>query len=221
MLRRRLGIVGPVVLLGAAAIAAAFFVGRGRSPAPQPVPATTTTLAALADPEAQELIALADKGRSATVHASYRVAGGSGPELGLEFWRRGGLARYDSETRGPAGERTATFQLADGTIGCRRSQSGGWTCTSLPGGGELGPQALVEQLVKGLAARPVAARTAAVAGHDARCFAIDDPPAGEVCLTTAGVPLLVSAGDARIELIQLDDHVPDEAFVPPARPVAR
>lgn len=212
------------VLLGvaAASIAAALVVDvDGRTPEQQQVQATTTTVAELTDPDAKELIALADRGRGATVHARYRVAAGPGPELALEFWRRGDLVRYDSETGGPSAERTATFQLSEGNIGCRRAHGGAWTCTSLPAGAELGPQTLVEQLVKGLEARPVAARTAAVAGQDARCFAIDEPPAGEVCLTAAGVPVLVGAGDARIELVQLDDHVPDEAFVPPARPARR
>jgi hypothetical protein len=158
--------------------------------------------------EARELVALADQGRQVTFHAVYEQRGGDR----FEVWTDGVDVR--EETTPAEGERRLLLRLGEEAVDCVEDDDG-WTCEE-PTEPSSGVQGRIEQLVADLAGAEVAPRDGTIAGTDVRCFAITTAEGPlEICLTMAGVLARLEAGDARLELVSLDDEVDDDVFEVP------
>jgi hypothetical protein len=218
------------VVLAAAAIAVVALRGDDDEPSG---PAVTSELPdpldASNDPDTAELAALLAQGRAATYHATYRTSGGADAAVEgttLEVWRDGGRLRQDTTAtiEGQAVQ-TSSF-LQDGeaivcsTAAAAATDGDGWACSSSTptGAQEDGVFGSVHQQ---LAGSSVTARDAEVDGEAARCFAFSGPEGdGELCVTLDGVPASIAMGGVRIELADLEDAVPADAFDLPAEPVS-
>ncbi len=216
--------VGGAVVL-AAVVAGVVVFGGGDDDGPDStVPGSVT----LPEPAAgglnaggAELVQLLAVGRSGTYHATYAIRGGDlGGESSIEVWRDGDRVRQDTVLRTDDGTevQTAGIRVDDSTISCTKRGDEPWSCGEAETDGSETNDLFgsVEAQLEGV---DVTARDDEVDGRAARCFDfVTVDGAGSACLTPEGVPLVFSAGDASIELVELDDTVPSEVFTPPAEP---
>lgn len=214
------------IAVAAAAIAVVALGGDDDDPSG---PAVTSELPdpldASNDPDTAELAGLLAQGRAATYHATYGTSGGAEAAVEgttLEVWRDAGRLRQDTTATIEGQEVQTSSFLRDGeAVVCSTSTDGaGWSCSSstATGAEEDGVFGSVHQQ---LAGSSVTARDAEVGGEAARCFAFSGPEGdGELCVTLDGVPASIAMGDVRIELTDLEDAVPGDAFDLPAEPVA-
>jgi hypothetical protein len=222
--RRRWPWVAAAVVLGAAAVAV---VALGSDDDDPTGPAVTSELPdpldSSNDPDTAELAALLAQGRAATYHATYGTSGGAEAAVEgttLEVWRDGGRLRQDTSATIEGQEvQTSSFLQDDEVVVCSTAVDG-WSCSSsVPTGTE--EDGVFGSVHQQLAGSSVTARDADVGGEPARCFAFSGPEGdGELCVTLDGVPASIAMGDVRIELTDLEDDVPADAFDLPAEPVA-
>lgn len=213
--------LGAAVLLAVAAgtLLAARDGEEGRSPAPS----ATTPPAPPAPPReldvaGRELVSVLAKGRALTFHARYQSApAATGASLVVEVWRKDGLARQDTQLDdGRQVVRTAAIRKPDGQVSCRRLSEEPWTCAPLPVGASSADQ-LLGQVAGDLEGRTVTSRDDTVGGRAVRCFTISgEGQTSELCATPEGIPVLLSTAGARLELVELREHVDDSLFTPPA-----
>jgi hypothetical protein len=168
---------------------------------------------------AQELVDLLLKSRGLAYHARYTTAGDTqslGGALNVELWRKGSLVRQDLELKvEDESVRAAAIQRRDGVYACRRVGVKPWECTASPGSV---PQLdkMLDQLSQDLADSTVTVRDDTISGRKVRCFtATASGGPRDFCATSDGVPVLIAAGGARLELVSLDHNVPDSVFVLP------
>ncbi len=216
-------VLGAIVAGGVAGGLVVALTGGGDGDSRRSPPADTSTVDATdVDPEGRELLALLGRGRTLTFHARYE---GRAPErpaesLVIEVWRKGDLARQDTEaSNGTTVVRSSVFQLPVGNIACQRSGEEPWRCSKLPPGAPS-PDQILARVTGELEGRDVTARDDTVDGRAVRCFHVAGAGEGEqemdVCATRDGVPVLIGAAGARLEMVQLDDEVDDATFTPPA-----
>lgn len=222
----------PLLVLGAAFLAAAVvaFVVLNEDDEDDPGTAPPVTselpdpLADPADPDTAELGELLEAGRTGTHHARYVLADES-PEavaspVELEVWRDGGRLRQDtaSEVEGQA-VHTSSFVLDDTVVLCTRAGEADWSCAeSTPSGTESA--GIIGTVLDQLAGSEVTPRDDEIDGRTVRCFAFSGADGdGDLCVTPEGVPVRLQYQGAAMNLTELDDDVPDDAFEPPAEPV--
>lgn len=182
------------------------------------------------DPDAREMVALAEKGRAREFHARYeaqdvRSRTGQAFSVALELWNRPPQVRRDVaiSSEGQAAQSTdiRTDKLV---LRCGKpSQETPWQCATVPIGTANEPGGTAFGLAPAaVAGRPVAARDETVADRPARCFTVegsDVASAETLCLSRDGIPLRVTSGAAILELTSLELSVEEGVFEPPARPV--
>jgi hypothetical protein len=171
------------------------------------------------DPGAQELVSLLARGRTGTWHAVYTVTrptGQPGETSTLEVWRLGARTRQDTVVTSGA-EPVHTVGITDGRrrVACTKTGSGGWRCERISAA-SLDADATFLAAIGDLGHQPVAVSDATVAGQPGRCFAIGADGAGQVCVSTDGVPLRIARQGASIELVKLDRAVPSSTFTAPS-----
>lgn len=230
---------GPV-LLGAVVVGIAVvvvFSVRNSSDKGSPSPTTghAGTTVALSGP-AGELAKLLEHGRSVDVDAAYRgsVGDNGGLQYGTHLWRRGRLARLDTDTG--SGEKTnngAQVVTPKGSFSCTQKATAPWSCTPKPDlvAADLG--VVSPQLVTTLSNMNGSVRDDNIGGEHVRCFTFTPPappssstpgasPAptgGEVCVAADGIPLRVTAGPTRLEASSVKRGPPPEsAFNLPTSP---
>lgn len=168
---------------------------------------------------AKELVGVLDKGQSGTYHARYRSTSPDGA-ADFELWRRppNPRQRVQTEVDGVR-EVTEVIVTATDVISCMQSGDGPWSCSSSP---ELrGSLDALGPVPEGaLDGERVAKRRTTIAGEPAGCFTVEVPAEGasDVCVTTDGIPLLLTSGGSQTELLSLERTVEDDAFEPPAPP---
>ena len=182
--------------------------------------AATTTLAlpevgveAPGDPAVVELEELLATGRAGPVHAVFESEGDTtalGGDMRIELWRDGDRARYDTRFTSSAGGTADTVVVVgpDGGTACSREGDAPFECqpTEETSSDALFLAPLVDE-------RDVEAYDDTVGGIDARCFRVDDDLGrAAVCVDGQGVPLLLTADDARLLRVSLDDDVTDADF---------
>jgi hypothetical protein len=171
--------------------------------------------------EAAELITLLSHGRGVTFHARYRAvtaqSAASGESVLLDLWRRPPAEREDTTiTVSGRTEKASGFLLKSGVVVCRQT-SGTWTCREVSGVQTSTAETLVASITRQVAGRNVSARDDTIGGHKVRCFTLElDTGPGEICVTTDGIPVRISAGDSRFELTELTTSVSDAIFRLPA-----
>lgn len=138
----------------------------------------------------------------------------------IEVWRKEDFARQDTEASdGTKRVRSAVFQLPVGNVACQRSGEEPWTCSKLPPGAPT-PDQILSRVTGELEGRNVTARDDTIAGRKVRCFTVAATTEGqeemEVCATFEGVPVLLAAGGARLELVELTEEADQAVFTPPA-----
>lgn len=177
-------------------------------------------------PEGAELVALLSKSRSLTFHAKYRGVSTDpsveGQSLTVELWRKPPAEREDVEVSvSSSSSRSAGFLLSDGVVACNRTDARPWSCRKVAGIPPSGTETLVRVITEAVAKREVSVKDETVAGRKARCFTVIlETGDGEICVSSEGIPLRISAGPSRFELIELSTTVPDGVFKPPATPTS-
>jgi hypothetical protein len=183
---------------------------------------TTTTTAESAEPSAgaKELADLLDKRDDATYHARYQ---GSSPDTGsivLETWQEPPLSRLNSEVQSQGQVvQASTLVLASSEVHCARSGEEPWRCqeTAITDPSAADPLA---EMRSRLDQASVTASDAQVGGVAVRCFRFAiDGTTDELCLRAdTGIPVSVTSGDSRLDLVEVQDAVDPTAFDPPAPP---
>lgn len=213
----------PVLAAAGAVVAAVAVVlvvqSRDGGEAPGARPASTVPLEApvAVDPGRDEALALIRKGENATYHARYEASAGAGEGFprSVEVWRRPGSARTDTEYAAAGRvERSASIRGAAGTVSCLRVNEEPWSCRRV----DVAADEVFAQAAADLAGARVAARDGEVRGRAARCFAVDDGEAVELCFDGDGVLLRLAVGEASLELVTKEETVDSSATVPPAEP---
>ena len=162
------------------------------------------------------------KGRRLTFHTKYTLTRPTGPsevEV-LEIWRQPGRTRQDAIVTSGA-EPVHTIGIADGKrlVACRKTGTEKWNCERVSSTA-LDPDATFAAAIGEFGNRVVTPRDETVAGHVARCFAIEAggtaTQSGEVCVSTNGVPLRITGEGASMEVVTLDSSVEASDFKAPA-----
>lgn len=162
-----------------------------------------------------ELVRALDAGQALTYYARYNDFGAGGSSL--EMWRRPPLfrQRFETAAAGVAG-RTDVFVSGNDVTTCAEVGGMPQTCTSVPGGGAIGLDP-IRAAADSLAGTDLVKSSDSVSGRNAQCFEARRSGAkGEVCVNADGIPLRVSAGELRLELVELTDAVDDAVLQPPA-----
>ena len=167
--------------------------------------------------DARELVRLLERGATASFHARYdaTVDGVTGNAVTIETWRDDGKIRQDMVvSSGEQEVRTATIDVDGSRTVCTQLGEDAWNCRSEVPGGDPLVGAVRERLARG----KVSARTDEVDGKKVRCFTVESPggDTNELCATSAGVPVLVSAGRSELRLLSLDSDIDPNVFQPPA-----
>jgi hypothetical protein len=174
--------------------------------------------------EAQELIALLDRGASGTYHAVYAVEGADAAQAGttsIELWRDGERSRRDAHVETEEGT-ADTVGIVDGdtAVACQRTGDEPFTCIEAET-----PEAVDSDVVGSIRSQLTGAgvqpRDDEIDGREVRCFAFstEDGPA-EVCATEEGVVVRLGTDSNALRLTELDDDVPGDVFTPPAEVTA-
>lgn len=197
-------------------------VPASEAAAPDASPSTTAAL----DEEGADLEALLVAGRGATVHAVYEATGTgadgqpAAPYV-LEVFRRDGRLRQDTTTETPQGEFRTAGLLVDGvSTVCQQQPGDDWVCSAgsdADAGAADGVFGTVLDELRGL---EVETTEETIGEHAVRCFtSAADGGARSICVTDDGLPVRVVAGSTTLELVSVDEDVPDSAFEPPAAPL--
>lgn len=197
-----------------------------------PGPGVTTTVpVGQLSPVAQELVALAEKGRQVEFHARYeardvRSRSGQSYAVDLELWNRPPEVRRDLSLASEGDRaRSSDIRTEKLVLRCGKPRDdGSWQCATLPIGAANDPGGTAFGLAPGaLSGRPVTVRDERVADRPARCFSLEGgegATAETLCFSREGIPLRVTSGAAVLELASLELSVSgDDVFEPPARPV--
>lgn len=187
--------------------------------------ATTSSIEAAGADARAEMLALLAAGRAQTYRAGYAADAperrSRNEDLRIDVFRKPGLYRVDTAVRtGASTTLTSDIQGADGRVtSCTRSPNAAWSCSVVSARpGEDGLDSLLERVTRDSAGQQVVVESRTVGGRDARCFTVVDETAARttLCLSGAGVPVSLVAGDTRITLQDLSQGVQDKDFVPPA-----
>lgn len=205
--------------------------GRGGETASSTSTTTTTTSPrststteldrAALSAEAQELLALIDRGRGSTYHARYTIRSSSLSEgaavADLEVWRSGQRIRQDTTFEDASGfTRASAFGDQTGTITCRQRTGEEWDCQPESPEPHDPTDDFVQGVLELLADATVTVTDATVGPFAGRCFVLQSAQRAEVCIDTNGVPLRIDAGGSTYEASVVDAIVTDADFVPPA-----
>lgn len=171
--------------------------------------------------EAEELIALLDRGEEGRYHAVYEVQGDpavTGGTTTLELWRDGGRSRRDTHvtTADGAADTVGIVDAEGRAISCSRIDEGDWTCFEAPSVEEV-EGTVIGSIRSQLTGAEVTPRDDEIDGRAVRCFAFGTPDGpAEICATEEGVVVLLGSGPTALRLIELDAEVPGDIFTPPA-----
>lgn len=154
-----------------------------------------------------------------TFHAVYAVQssseGGFRDTGGtVELWRKPPRIRQDvALTADGQAVKEAAFYTDTGAVSCVRNPGPGWACHR-----EGTPsESVFDQVEKQASGGPVVATNQTIGGRKVQCFgAGSGQTAVELCATTDGTPVRVTAGVFRYELKTLSTSVDDDVFTPPA-----
>ncbi len=220
-----------LVVAGIAAVT--FFTirtGTGSGPTTKPsqptaVPATTK---APSGPTA-ELVSLLGRPQAVNVEVAYTGTDVTSAPVNAHLWRRGPLARLDTESgSGDATMRASQLLTSSGPLSCTQAASAPWSCAPKPGLGVGDIGVVSPALVNTLSALQVSVRDDRVVGQAVRCFTVAIPtastdttaPAGDVaglCLTSDGIAVRVDLGATHLEAVSLNrGRPPDSVFQAPA-----
>ena len=154
-------------------------------------------------------------------HARYRAVSddpaAAGQELSMELWRKAPRERFDVTVSVEGREaRSSVYRLPERALACTSEGDRPWSCQPVSASEPAGPDALIAQVAAEMKGRSIAARDDRLGDIAVRCFALslESYPA-EVCLSAGGIPVRVSAGPSRIELVELATSVPESVFSPP------
>jgi hypothetical protein len=177
-------------------------------------------------PVGQELLALVTAGRSARFHAVYELTGDELPQnltspATLEVWRSSSSIRQDSEIVEARGAtRRVGIGTPEGTVSCQEAPDVPLQCQQVSTDPVDPTDDFVAQAIDSLGSAEVTVRDETIDGYSARCYVLlSEGKRQELCLTPAGVPLLIDTDGLRGELSSLSETFDDSVFVPPAPPV--
>ena len=172
------------------------------------------------DLEATQLLALLEKGRAATFHATYVASGDPqtlGGDLTIEVWRHSGRIRQDTVVSAASGtSHTAGFVVDGQAATCVETDDQPWTCSSASSAtadvdGIFGSAATQLQGVD------VTVADDTVNGHTAKCFTFPaSDGTGTLCVTEDGIPVKLAINGENLTVKELSTSVDDHVFSPPA-----
>lgn len=174
------------------------------------------------DESGEKLLGLLRRSADSTYFARYRAtaANNGATESTLEVWRKPPHLRRDSLiVEGKASRRVAIIKSPSGLLNCEQVDSAPWNCSTINAtASEVEIESLVSLVEEEIKNKRVTERATKINGRNTLCFSVEDESASEqsICVgSDDGVPIRVTLGDQKIELIAFNKNVPDEAFTPP------
>lgn len=236
--QQRVGLVIIVVLL--ALVSATLVIPESSSPSDASSTSTTiagsTTTAAPTtttepfDPaklggDARAAYELVQLGRSGQYRVRFQQSGeGMPPAVTaafVEIWRSGALIRQDSTHTEVGGvTRSLSFGGPDGIVSCLEQPGIAMNCQQTDPRPHSGDDDFLTTIVSLLPRSTITTSDRTIAGIPGRCFLVNGGSAtsergGEICLSAAGVPLLVDVQRVTVEALEVSNTVAPSDFTPP------
>jgi hypothetical protein len=182
-----------------------------------PVAAGTT------DAEGAQLVALLQKGRTATFHATYMATGDPlklGGELSISVWRKDGKIRQDTVVKSDSStSHTAGYIIKGHSASCVQQDDQPWTCSLLPDS-EADVDGIFGSAANQLQGVDVTVADDTIGGHKASCFSFPaSDGTGTLCVTSDGIPVKLAINGEDLTISDLSSSVDDSVFVTPVEPL--